>query len=98
MLLSEPQAPCLRRLSDTDYQPSNVKPYFAARAFARDMELRGGHFPCAVILTFFRAPHTRDLIAVEVAFLRLPWDGTAMNRSGQREHKTLDRQACEGAI
>ena len=71
-------------MTDMHYQPSNAKPHFDARAFARDMELIGGHFPYAGILTFFRQPHTRDLTDVDVALLGLPWDGTPMNRSGQR--------------
>jgi arginase family enzyme len=67
-----------------DYRPKDAKPHFDPAAFVRDMEMIGGHFPYAGILTFFRQPHTRDLTAVDVAFLGLPWDGTPMNRSGQR--------------
>jgi agmatinase len=71
-------------MTEMDYQPSHAKPHFDSAAFASDMEKVGGHFPYAGILTFFRQPHTRDLKGVDVAFLGFPWDGTPMNRSGQR--------------
>jgi agmatinase len=67
-----------------EYRPSGAKPHFDPRAFARDMEMMGGHFPYAGILTFFRQPHTRDLAGIDVALVGFPWDGTPMNRSGQR--------------
>lgn len=71
-------------MSIDDYRPRDPKPHFDRDAFIADLRREGGHFPYAGILTFFRQPHTEDLDGVDVAFLGLPWDGTPMNRSGQR--------------
>jgi agmatinase len=71
-------------MDPSDYHPKGAKPQFDRAAFVEGVEMMGGHFPYAGILTFFRQPHTRDLEGIDVAMLGLPWDGTPMNRSGQR--------------
>lgn len=67
-----------------DYRPRHAKPHFDAEAYSRDMAKLGGNWSFAGMVTMFRQPHTRDIAGADVVFLGLPWDGTAMNRSGQR--------------
>ncbi len=68
-----------------EYVPRDAKPGFDAAGF-REMlrDGMGGHMPYAGMLTMFRQPHTQELEGVDVAFVGLPWDGTPLNRSGQR--------------
>jgi guanidinobutyrase len=49
-----------------------------------DVAKLGGNWAFAGMVTVFRQPHTHDIAGADVVFLGLPWDGTAMTRSGRR--------------
>ena len=71
-------------MTGMDYRPQGAKPHFDAESYQRDMAKLGGNWSYAGMVTMFRQPHTHDIDGADVVFLGLPWDGTAMNRSGQR--------------
>ena len=71
-------------MTEMDYDPKGAKPHFDRDAYVRDMAKLGGNWAFAGMVTMFRQPHTHDIDGADVVFLGLPWDGTAMTRSGQR--------------
>lgn len=71
-------------MAGMEYRPKGAKPGFDATAYQADMAKLGGNWAFAGMVTMFRQPHTHDSDGAAVVFLGLPWDGTAMTRSGQR--------------
>ena len=71
-------------MGEMEYRPRGAKPHFDGEAYRRDMAKLGGNWAYAGMVTMFRQPHSHDIGGADVVFLGLPWDGSAMTRSGQR--------------